>query len=204
MFRFLLRLATLSFLPRKWRIPCFAAFGVFAGLGLTTVHVSRAASYMTDDPEACVNCHVMTVQYATWQRSSHANVATCNDCHVPHTNVLEKYAFKARDGAYHSTIFTLRLEPQAITMSSAAIPVVEANCRRCHAELVSEVHLRQWQEGDNRCWDCHREVPHGRMRSLSAVPRVMTPQLPEIMDALGKPTIGGRLPRPEQEGTPHE
>lgn len=37
----------------------------------------------------------MVPQYAGWAHSSHLSVATCNDCHVPHNNALEHYAFKA-------------------------------------------------------------------------------------------------------------
>ena len=31
------------------------------------------------------------------------------------------------------------------------------------------------------CWDCHRETPHGRVRSLSAVPNAQVPQLPSTV-----------------------
>jgi cytochrome c nitrite reductase small subunit len=194
----------LKFVPARWRVPCFAMIGVLAGIGATTAHVSRAASYLSKEPEACANCHVMSTSYATWQRSSHANVATCVDCHLPQDSFLHKYQRKARDGAVHSFVFTFRLEPEVIRMSSGAVPVVEANCRRCHADLVGQVHLREWQEGDNRCWDCHREVPHGRTRSLSAAPRVMAPQLPAVLDLQGYQSIGGRTPRPANQERTHE
>ncbi len=39
----------------------------------------RAPSFLTDDPEACVNCHLMRSAYLTWRHSSHAEVAHCND-----------------------------------------------------------------------------------------------------------------------------
>jgi hypothetical protein len=38
-------------------------------------------------------------QYVTWFHSRHREVATCNDCHVPHDNIVRHYAFKASDGA---------------------------------------------------------------------------------------------------------
>lgn len=185
---------TLGFLPAPGRFACFAALGVLAGLGLAVGKSARVTSYLSDDPESCVNCHVMRPQYASWQRSSHAGVATCNDCHVPHETPFHAYAFKARDGIYHSTIFTLGLEPQVMHMSKAAIPVVEGNCRRCHDRAVDEVCLRRHQPGDLRCWDCHRDVPHGRMRSLASVPEVMSPGLPSVLK-MQKPLIGGRRPR---------
>jgi cytochrome c nitrite reductase small subunit len=35
------------------------------------VHISRAASYLSDEPEVCINCHVMDNAYATWRHGSH-------------------------------------------------------------------------------------------------------------------------------------
>ncbi len=186
---------TLRFLPVRWRMPCLLVLGMGAGLGLFVAHVSRAASYLSEAPETCMNCHVMTTEYVTWQHSSHAGVATCNDCHVPHGSAVAHYAFKAKDGLWHATVFTMRWEPQVLRLSKGAVPVVEANCRRCHAAVVSDVSLSAHCGGDLRCWDCHREVPHGAARSLSATPGVFQPQLPPAAKAIQEPTIGGRRPR---------
>jgi len=163
-----------------------------AGLGLFVTHVSRALSYMSDAPETCVNCHVMTTEYVTWQHSSHAGVATCNDCHVPHDSLVSHYGFKAKDGLWHATVFTLRWEPQVIRLSRGAIPVVEGNCRRCHAAVIGEVSLSGRASGNLRCWDCHRDVPHGSARSLSATPGVFQPRLPAAAEPKQEPTITGR------------
>jgi cytochrome c nitrite reductase small subunit len=190
--RLLYNLAALRFLSPVWRMPCFLMLGVMAGAGLFVLHISRAASYLSDAPEACTNCHVMATQYATWQHSSHARVTTCNDCHVPHTSLPAHWAFKAKDGLWHSTVFTMRWEPQVIRLSKGAIPVVEENCRRCHAQVIENVALTVHQPGDLRCWDCHREVPHGTVRSLSATPGVFEPQLPGVKEPLQEPTLGGR------------
>ena len=54
-------------------VAVIVAFGLFIYL----VHASKALSYLSHDPKACINCHVMNTQYATWQHSSHARVATC-------------------------------------------------------------------------------------------------------------------------------
>lgn len=94
--------------------------GIIFGLGAYLVYVSKAYSYLSDDPKVCVNCHVMGPYYATWQHSSHKMVATCNDCHVPHNNILNKYFFKAKDGLRHSYIFTMRKEPQAMQAITAS------------------------------------------------------------------------------------
>ena len=114
----------LGFLRPGMRFPAVLLLGAFLGMGLLLAHVSRATSYMSDDPKTCMNCHVMTDAYISWEHSSHADRAVCNDCHVPHTSMPRAYAFKARDGLRHATIFTLRQEPESIKLSAGAIPVV--------------------------------------------------------------------------------
>ena len=170
--------------------------GVLAGLLLVVGDVSRAMSYLSDEPEVCVNCHVMNPQYATWQRSSHGNNTTCNDCHVPHDNKLNHYLFKAKDGIKHASVFTFRGEPQVIRISEEAVGVVEANCVRCHKHSLERVGLHMpSEEGGKKCWDCHRQVPHGSVRSLSATPRAMRPVLPHAGMTGEGIRIGGREPR---------
>jgi len=89
-------------------------------------------------------------------------------------------------------VFTMRWEPQVIRLSQAAVPVVEENCRRCHAEVIEEVASAVHEAGDLRCWDCHRQVPHGEVRSLSAVPDVFRPQLGPAGSTVRSPRIMGR------------
>jgi cytochrome c nitrite reductase small subunit len=162
--------------PAQWRLPVFFLLGVFLGLTVLVLHVSRASSYLSDRPETCVNCHVMGPQYVTWSGSRHRMVATCNDCHVPQDNKLRHYAFKASDGLRHSFIFTFRLEPQVIRIHAAGQRVVQENCIRCHGATLHATRLEQVRGDDIhhvaglRCWDCHRETPHGRVNSLAAVP----------------------------------
>jgi cytochrome c nitrite reductase small subunit len=188
-------LIALRIVPKQWWLACFAALGAAAGLGGFVFHVSRAGSYLSDEPETCMNCHVMTTEYVTWQHSSHAAAATCNDCHVPHSSPLAHWAFKAKDGMWHATVFTMRWEPQVIRLSAGAVSVVEGNCRRCHAALIENVPLAAHADGDLRCWDCHREVPHGAVRSLSATPGIFQPRLPSFEQPNQQPRIGGRPPR---------
>jgi len=165
-------------MPAAWRLAVYALCGVCAGLGLATVRVSEAQSYLSDDPRACINCHVMTTQYATWQHSSHARVATCVDCHVPHSSLVAKYAYKVRDGLRHTTIFTLGLEPQVIRASAAAKHVIQDNCVRCHSRQL--LHAELLVSSGRSCVDCHREIPHGLVDSLSAAPNARRPALPPI------------------------
>jgi len=126
----------------------------------------------------------MAPQYATWYHSSHRGKTSCNDCHIPHNNFFSKYLFKANDGLRHATVFTLRREPQLIFIKEAGSRVVQRNCIRCHSELVVDsrlmtINIEVNQVRLNRiCTDCHRETPHGRVNSLSAVPWARVP-LPE-------------------------
>ena len=188
---------SLRFVPAALRTACFLSLGVLGGAGLFVLYVSRAPSYLSDAPETCMNCHVMATQYVTWQHSSHARTATCNDCHVPHGSFWAHYLFKAKDGLRHATVFTLRREPQVIRLSDGAVPVVEGNCRRCHGPTIADVAVAEHTLGDLRCWDCHREVPHGTVRSLSAVPGAFQPRLAPVDSLDQRSRIGGRPPRPQ-------
>lgn len=171
-------LLTLNFMPRFWQMPVFIMLGLAVGTGFFVVHISRAPSYLSDDARTCINCHIMVPQFATWQRSSHARVAACNDCHVPHDSVLKKYAFKMRDGLRHAAMFTFRLEPQVIRASAEAKHVIQGNCIQCHQQLLSFVSPSQLSE--RQCISCHREVPHGNVHSLSSAPNVRYPHLPPV------------------------
>jgi cytochrome c nitrite reductase small subunit len=180
------RLIYWLFPPAQWRLVAAIGGGVMVGLGFFLVHISNAASYLSDEPETCINCHVMFTHYSSWSHSSHANVATCNDCHVPHTNVFRKYLFKANDGRRHATIFSMRGEPQVIQIKQAGLNVVQENCVRCHYDLVSMTKLVEYTGRDHKnntglvCWDCHRHVPHTRVNSLGSAPQSLVPALPYV------------------------
>jgi cytochrome c nitrite reductase small subunit len=167
--------------PSNWIFYVNALIAVFIGILGYTLYVSNAASYLSDDPKTCVNCHVMRSEFATWQHSSHREVATCNDCHVPQHNVFSKYYFKAKDGLRHATIFTLRTEPQVIKMHEAGQEVVQENCKSCHqavnqAVSASNITFQDKIHGDGKlCWDCHRQVPHGRVKGLTSTPNARVP-----------------------------
>ena len=167
--------------PHKWKLPVMLVSAIFTGLFLFTVYISNAPSYLGDKPETCVNCHIMAPQYTTWFHSSHREKTHCNDCHVPHNNVFNKYYFKAKDGLRHATMFTLRLEPQVIFIHEAGREVVHRNCIRCHGELLTDSRLLGYTRSahefrmERKCWECHRETPHGRVNSLSSVPFARVP-----------------------------
>ena len=169
--------------PSGWFFTVNFLVAVVLGLLAYTIYVSNAVSYLSDEPETCINCHVMRPEFSTWQHSSHRTVAVCNDCHVPHNNLASKYLFKAKDGLRHATIFTMRAEPQVIKMHAAGINVVQENCKNCHYELNKQVGLldvngTNYLHGEGKlCWDCHREVPHGRVKGLATTPNAKAPML---------------------------
>lgn len=173
--------------PSQWKFAVIILIGVGFGMSLLVIHLARADSYLSDNPSACVNCHVMAPYYATWERGSHGKITTCNDCHIPQNNVVNSYLFKARDGIQHSYVFTFRLEPQVIRLKQSSKDVVQQNCIRCHQDLIHPVSLRAIsgksiiQKGEGYCWDCHRETPHGSVNSLTSTPYARVPQLSSPM-----------------------
>ncbi|MBN1599916.1 MAG: cytochrome c nitrite reductase small subunit [Bacteroidales bacterium] len=167
--------------PDRWKIPVIVILGILVGLLIFSFRISKAHSYLSDNPATCVNCHIMAPQYATWSHSAHREVTNCNDCHVPHNNVFNKYYFKAKDGLRHAAIFTLRKEPQVIFIKDEGKEVVQLNCIRCHENIISDNKLTatvkdyNYHIKERQCGDCHRETPHGRVNSLSSVPNARVP-----------------------------
>jgi len=166
---------TLRGLPKKWQAAVYFLAGLAVGLVIFIARISNAASYLSDAPGACMNCHVMTDAYVSWQRGSHSRIAVCNDCHVPHSNPVAKYAFKASDGLRHSYVFTFRLEPQVLDLSKGAKPVLQDNCVRCHTQIMQTVHLPD--SSQRKCWDCHNNI-HSSVHGLSSSPAQLRPELP--------------------------
>ncbi|MBS1714855.1 MAG: cytochrome c nitrite reductase small subunit [Armatimonadetes bacterium] len=170
-------------------VAAWTACGTFIGLGAYVATASNALSYASDDPKACINCHVMNSMYASWQRGSHAKVANCNDCHVPHDSVARKYWFKANDGLRHSTVFTLHQEPQVMRPIPESRKVIQENCVRCHTATMSSVKFPH--DAQRWCTDCHRSTPHGSVHSISSAPNAAVPRLapvtPDWMTGLKKP-----------------
>ncbi|MDR1808576.1 MAG: cytochrome c nitrite reductase small subunit [Propionibacteriaceae bacterium] len=138
---------------------------LFAGtaIGVTgyTVIYSDAASYLGSDPATCANCHVMQPYYDAWSRGAHHSTATCNDCHLPHDNILHKYAVKAEDGVLHSTKFTLGTYPTVIVARQSSLDVVNQACLSCHADITDQIFQARMGTGEDiTCTRCHSAVGH--------------------------------------------
>lgn len=163
---------------KMMKLGALITFAVALGMFGYLVDKSKALSYMSSDPKACINCHVMHTQYATWQHSSHAQRATCVECHLPRDSFINKYIAKARDGWNHTVVFTANSYAQNIGISDDGASRVQDNCVSCHARLtqvlVSNNDRYHDYAGiprtDRKCWDCHKDVPHGKVRSLSSTP----------------------------------
>lgn len=150
-----------------------AALAVFANL----VHESKMLSYLSSDPAVCINCHTMQTHYDTWQHSSHRNRATCVDCHLPRDTFANKMLAKTRDGYRHSVAMTFKTYGYNLRITDDAARRIQDNCISCHRELVSQMLANSalYEQGADgsvqmgrRCWECHRGVPHGTMRNLTA------------------------------------
>ena len=174
-----------SLLPDKnsrWFTTATFLIAVITGLGLFMMKEGEVVSYMSDNPQACVNCHVMTPVYNSWMHSSHREWTNCNDCHVPQDNVISKYYFKAKDGLYHSYIFTTEQEPDVMFMREESQQVVQNNCIRCHVQQVTQTKYKDYiaaHEADRterQCWSCHREVPHGRAQGIATIKYNIAPK----------------------------
>lgn len=145
-----------------------AIFGAALGFGGYTFQYAKGGSYLSNDPSACANCHVMGDHYAAWMKSSHKEVAGCNDCHTPPDSVVGKYATKAINGFLHSYAFTTGNYPDPLRIRGFNAEVTEKACRGCHSvseTIASGSHTGANAaevdgSGDLSCLQCHRTVGH--------------------------------------------
>jgi cytochrome c nitrite reductase small subunit len=159
--------------------------GLAAGTAGFTFVYAKGASYLTDDPRACANCHVMQEQYSGWVKASHHNVAVCNDCHTP-PGLVPKYLNKALNGWSHSVAFTTGDFHEPIHIKQRNREVTERACRGCHGDITATIEAGRTVQaaadakGDSRqvmgvvhgnlhvppgdgqlsCIRCHRNVGH--------------------------------------------
>jgi len=135
------------------------AIGLAIGVGGYTFIYAKGYSYMTNDPAACANCHIMQDHYNAWQRSSHHAVAVCNDCHTP-PGFVAKYATKASNGFWHSFGFTTGRFPEPLRIKPHNREVTEAACRKCHQEIVVAIEGPHEKGKETSCVRCHSTVGH--------------------------------------------
>ena len=149
-----------------------ALLGAMIGVGVATFRYAAGLSYLSNDPAACVNCHIMRDQYDAWRKGPHHAFATCNDCHVP-PQFPAKYIAKARSGYHHSMGFTFQPARPDVPGAKLAFHepiqikprdsrILQDNCLRCHGDFVHDiVRGSTWNDNAIRCVHCHRGVGHG-------------------------------------------
>lgn len=157
----------LSSTGRRLAIAAAAAAGLALGLGAFTFGYARGYSYLTNDPAACANCHVMREHFDAWSRSSHRAVAGCNDCHTPHS-LVPKYISKARNGFWHSFYFTTGNFPDPLRITAGNRRITEAACRDCHEDITDAIDPHapaghggaRAEQTRGSCIRCHAYVGH--------------------------------------------
>ena len=143
---------------KVWGICAGIAIGIVVGGGLFTFVYAKGGSYLTNDPAACANCHIMQDHYDAWVKSSHRSVASCNDCHTP-PGLIPKYATKAKNGFFHSLYFTTGDFPDPLRITPSNREATEQACRKCHMPIVEAIEAHD-ASGETSCLRCHDEVGH--------------------------------------------
>jgi len=122
---------------------------------VSTFIYSKGYSYLSDDPRACVNCHVMQDHFYAYEKSSHHNVANCNSCHTP-DGFFQKYTSKAINGWNHGVGFTTGNYPWPLKKTKYNQDITNKACLKCHSGIVSHINIKP----QANCIQCHSEVGH--------------------------------------------
>lgn len=138
--------------------------GILAGLGIFTFTYAEGFSYFSTDPRACANCHIMNDQFDSWQKSSHHAAAICVDCHMPHDSIVAKLIAKADNGYRHSKGFTFQDFHEPIQIKPRNSDILQANCLRCHADLVHGIAPPGTSRSQVNCVHCHSHAGHGSQK----------------------------------------
>lgn len=133
--------------------------GSAVGIGAFTFWYAKGWAYLTNNPAACANCHIMNEQYDGWLKSSHRTAATCNDCHTP-SGFFAKYINKAENGFRHSYAFTTGDFHEPIRINARNRAITENACRKCHQDITDAIETGGRHDQRLACLDCHRSVGH--------------------------------------------
>lgn len=147
---------------RAWFRAMILGSGIFiglaVGLGFYTFYYAKGASYLSNDPKACANCHIMQEHYSAWTKASHRSVATCNDCHTP-KGFIPKYLSKASNGFFHSLAFTTGNFHEPIQIKKHNFEIAENACRKCHSSITHAIEANKPKDKLS-CTHCHKTVGH--------------------------------------------
>jgi cytochrome c nitrite reductase small subunit len=137
--------------PRPFRLfplALLAAAGVYVLLGPPGLLAK------SERPQFCASCHVMESQYEAWFHAGAHRRKDCVDCHLPNQNATMHYVWKSIDGLKDVVFFYSGHVPDNIRISEHGQKAVQANCLRCHQEMVDRI------ASERKCWDCHRRITH--------------------------------------------
>ena len=144
------------------------AVGLAGGVGGYTFLYAKGASYLTNDPAACANCHIMREHYDGWIKSSHRTVAVCNDCHTP-PGAVAKYLTNASNGFWHSYAFTTGRFAEPLRIKPNNRQITEEACRKCHQDIVVAMEGPHGGTGQASCLRCHSSVGHMETTALGSL-----------------------------------
>lgn len=109
---------------------------------------------LTETPQFCALCHAN--QNGDWLHSAHRG-EKCIDCHLPNDNFADHYLWKSIDGGkdvfFH---FSGLGDGNDTQLTAHGKKVLQANCIRCHTDMVSHINQKR------SCIDCHRTLSHRR------------------------------------------
>lgn len=129
--------------------------GLFSGSTVYTFYYANGVSYFSDNPKACMNCHVMKPHYDSWNKSTHHAVTTCNSCHAPRDQ-LSKYITKAINGFNHSWAFSFDSYEDNLKIRPWNKEITLKTCMNCHKNFN---HPNGYDKNFN-CTSCHKGVGH--------------------------------------------
>jgi len=161
--RLVQRLTGGSLTPRGVRVATFAA-ALVAAIGLVAM---VSAVHMSSTPTFCGSCHIMKPYYASWEQSSHAEIA-CVECHIsPGVTAEIRKKWEAMSMVAKYFTGTYGDNPWA--------EVEDAACLRCHDRRLLEgrvqfhgvvfdhtPHMTETRRGLHlRCTSCHSQIVQG-------------------------------------------
>jgi cytochrome c nitrite reductase small subunit len=139
---------------RQRLIQAGAACCVMAAAGTFMLFGPPRMIELTESPKFCALCH--TSQNGDWLHSAHRG-EKCIDCHLPNDNFADHYLWKSIDGGkdlfFH---FSGLGDGNDTELTEHGKKVLQANCIRCHVDMVSHINNKR------SCIDCHRTFSHRR------------------------------------------
>ncbi|MBZ0251746.1 MAG: NapC/NirT family cytochrome c [Candidatus Methylomirabilis sp.] len=122
--------------------------------------------YYTNQPQFCASCHIMDPYYDSWKESTHAEAATCVQCHyAPHEADTIRGKMHGVRQAVQYVMGIRSVRPFA--------NIADASCLECHptTELAKPVMLPTGREFDHlkhlevqergqilKCASCHTQI----------------------------------------------